>query len=304
MRIPWTTESEWHALRAPRVGASDVASLFGCGYRSLFQLWHEKKGDLPPEDLSDVERVTIGRNLEDGIAGAAVDLYGYQLAKVRYYLIDEVTSGLGASLDYEWDDHGTSYPCEIKNASWGSWRDNWITNTDGTIEAPLRFQLQVQAQLACANAQRGLLIALIAGERLVRCRMDRHEAAIAEIRRRVDAFWQSIADNVEPEPQMPRDLAAANSVWPGGEGAADLSGDQRIEEHLRLIADLRIDAKRIDEEIDRSKAELLRFCSEHKLAAVKADHGRISRKWKEAVPEQVITRPAKHAHYELRITTA
>src|SRR5262245_12392736 len=100
-RVQIQSRDHWLQLRAERIGASDVPALFGdCGYRSHFELWHEKHGDLPPPDLSQDERVVIGRNLEHGIASAASELFNYDLRQADFYLIDDKQPGLGATLDY------------------------------------------------------------------------------------------------------------------------------------------------------------------------------------------------------------
>jgi putative phage-type endonuclease len=302
-RVQIQSRAHWHELRAPRIGASDVAALFDCGFITHFQLWHQKSGQLPVEDLSDNERVVIGKNLEYGIAIAASELYGYELRQADFYCIDDEQTGLGATLDFELIEDGKSFPTEIKNASWGSWRDNWITHEDGTVEAPLRYLLQVQAQLACTNAERGLLIALIAGDRIVRCPIVRHAGAIAEIRKRVAAFWQSIRDNEPPPAEMPRDLDAAKVVWPGGEGFADLSGDPDIEGWLQQLADLRADRRRVEDAIKGIEGTVLEYCVRNQFASVKAQRGRISCKQKEATPARAVQFKAQPAKIELRVTT-
>lgn len=302
-RVQIQSREHWHELRAPHIGASDVSALFDVGFITHFQLWHQKAGALPAEDLSENERVVLGRNLEFGIAGAAAELYGYELRKADFYCIDDEQPGLGSTLDFELVEDGKAYPAEIKNASWGSWRDNWLTHEDGTVEPPLRYLLQVQAQIACTNAQRGLLIALIAGDRIVRCPIVRHAAAIAEIRQRVGAFWQSIREGNPPPAEMPRDFDAAKVVWPGGEGAADLSGDPDIEQWLQQLAGLRADRRRVEDAITGVEGTVLEYCVRNQFASVKAEGGRISCKQKEATPARAVQFKAQPAKIVLRITT-
>ena len=302
-RIPIQSREHWFELRGPRIGASDVPTLFGVGYRSPFDLHYEKHKDLPPEDLSENPRVVIGRNLEDGIAGAAADLHGFKLRKCDYYLIDAVEPGLGCTLDFELLEGTDFYPAEIKNESWGSHKDHWITHDDGTVEPPLRFLLQVQAQLACTGAPRGLLIVLVAGDRIVHCMIERHEPAIAEIRRRVAAFWKAVANHTPPPAEMPRDLGTAKLVWPAGEGEADLRGDPDIEGWLKTLAELRSHRASVQHEIETVEGQVLAYCTKHKFAAITAQAGRISCKQKPAKPERQVTYKAQPSKVELRIST-
>jgi hypothetical protein len=298
------SESQWHELRAKNVGASDVAALFDCGFQSKFQLWHEKRGTLQREDLSDNERVVLGRCLEGGIATAASELYGLNLYKADCYVTDDVTPGLASTPDFFLNDNGVEIPVEVKNASWGAWRDNWIIHEDGAVEPPLRYLLQVQTQLACLNAPRGILIALISGDRIVRCDIPRHQESIGEIRRRVAAFWDSVAEGEEPEAQLPRDLDAMKRVWGAGEGSVDLSGDPDVEGWLNLIADLRATKKRFETDIDITEGHVLKYCVDAGYAAVKCNAGRISVKTRPAKDARMVEYKAQPAKIEMRITAA
>jgi putative phage-type endonuclease len=303
MRIPIQDEANWHELRASRIGASEVAALFGCGYQSHFQLWHEKKGDLAHTDYSDNERVVLGRCLEAGIAEAASELFGYQFLKATDYHTDDQCPGLGATLDYWLVSNNGTVPAEIKNASWGSFKDDWIIHEDGFTEAPLRFQLQVQTQLACTGADAALLVALISGDRIVRCEMPRHEEAIAEIRARVRAFWDSIENNVEPPAEMPRDFDAAKRVWPGGHAAVDLHGDPDIEAWLSQLAELRDVRKRVEADADVIEATVMRYCVDNDYASITANGGRVSCKTMPAKPAHTRQFKAQPERIQLRITT-
>lgn len=303
MRVVIEDQEHWHALRSQCIGASDVANLFGCGYKSLFQYWHEKHGELAPEDFTDNERVILGRHLEDGIASAAGELYGYKLAKARAHYTDDVTGGLlGATPDYFMDIEDSDTVVEVKNASWGAFKDDWIIHEDGFVECPLRFQLQVQAQLACTGAANGILIALISGDRIVRCFQPRHETAIAAIRDKVMDFHSSLEENREPPADMPQDYDAAKRVWVGGPGQADMRGDTRIETWLASMGELRQTAKAVEADIKKIQGEVLAYCTSNGLASITADGGRISCKWRDPKPEHDKHFKAQPGHHELRIT--
>lgn len=304
MQVQLESEEQLHSLRARHVGASEVAALFGCGYQSHFQLWHEKKGDLAHTDYSDNERVVLGRCLEQGIAQAATELYGYPLLKATSYYTDEECPGLGATPDYMLVREAGVFPAEVKNASWGSFKDNWIIHEDGYAEPPLRFSLQVQVQLACTNAAAGLLIALVSGDRIIRCEIPRHEEAIAEIRRRVDLFWHSIEHNDEPPAEMPADMDAAKRVWHAGDGTVDLRGDPDVESWLNQLAELRDMRKRLEADADVIEAKVMAYCVQNQYAAVTANAGRISCKQREAKPAREVHFKAQPAKIELRITTS
>ncbi|HZO54869.1 MAG TPA: YqaJ viral recombinase family protein [Bryobacteraceae bacterium] len=303
MRIEICNDSHWHDLRRNRIGASEVGALFGCGYQTKFELWHEKKGDLEHADYSDNERVVLGRCLEEGIAKAASELYGYNLTKATHYYDDDDCPRLGATPDYFLVRGGGEWPAEVKNASWGAFKDNWIIHEDGFTEPPLRFQLQVQTQLACTRANVGLLIALISGDRIVRCEIPRHHEAIVEIRRRVTEFWRTIEANEEPPAEMPADMDAAKRVWRAGDGNVDLTGDPDVEGWLHQIRELRELKKRTEADADVIEGRILSYCVTNHYAAITANGGRVSCKQREAKPAHTRLFKEQPAKIELRITT-
>lgn len=297
------SEVHWHALRAKHVGASEVAALFGCGYQTHFQLWHEKRGDLEHEDFRDNERVILGRCLESGIASAAQQLYGLDLVKADCYITDDTTPGLGSTPDYFTQQDGIQIPVEVKNASWGQWKDNWIIHEDGSVEPPLRYLLQVQTQLACTGANRAILVALISGDRVVRCDIEWHGDAIDEIRRRVREFWASIANDEEPPADFGRDGDAMRQVWTAGEGSIDLTGDPDIEHELETLAELRDGKRRFEGDIDVLEDRLLKYCVDNRYASVRCNAGRISVKNRPAKSARMVEYRAQPAKIEMRVTT-
>jgi len=304
MRYTIENKAHWHELRQSRIGASEVAALFGCGYQSQFQLWHEKRGDLAHANYDDNERIVLGRCLEAGIADAAHILYDYELRRADAYYTDDECPGLGCTPDYFLVMEGGEFPAEVKNASWGAFKDHWLIHEDGFTEPPLRFSLQVQTQLACTGAAVGLLIALISGDRIVRCEIPRHDEAIAEIRRRVAAFWESVANHVEPPAEMPGDMDAAKRVWHTGDGSVDLRGDPDVESWLTNLAELRAARKRIEADESLIDGQVLAYCTKNQFAAISANGGRVSCKTVPAKPAHTVQFKAQPQKLSLRITTS
>lgn len=292
---------EWYQKRATHLGASETACLFGCGYQSFYDLWMTKAGRLAAEDFSQNERIIIGAEVEDGIARAAARLHKLQLIKADEYVTDDTVAGLGCTPDYYLVESGGVIPVEVKNSSWGTFRDAWY-QTDEGIEPPERFSLQLQTQIACLDAQEGLLIALIAGERIELVRMARHERAIAEIRKRVTAFWDSIRKGIEPEPALPGDIDTFKRTHVfDGEQQVDLSGDPDIEGWLMQLRALRDAVKRFEDDKTLIEGKVLKFCLDNDYAAVRAEHGRISVKQRPAKDAHTVQYKAQPARIEMRI---
>lgn len=190
-------EAHWHEVRAKHIGGSEIAALFGLStFTSKWQLWMEKSGRIPPEDISSNKAVQAGTFLESGIASWAAHRWGMAVSKVADYYTADDTPGMGASFDFITSEGN---PVEIKWAS--SFVSHWEYEGDVIIDAPEAYILQVQHQLACTDAEYGWLIGLIRDEPR-RMKIPRNENIIGAIKGEVAAFWKSIEDGIEPEPDL------------------------------------------------------------------------------------------------------
>lgn len=276
-------KAERARTRRKRIGSSEVAVLFGLDdRRTPFELWHQKAGNLPEPDLSDDERVFWGTVLEPAIGQGIAAREGWKIRKVRRYIVHPTLAGMGASLDYEIYDHPRGpAPLEIKNVDWLVAR-KW---PDGL--PPLRFELQVQHQLACLpNRSWAALGVLIGGNSLKIFEYDRHPPAIAKIERAVAEFWRSIEENRPPEPDFERDLSTLETLYetarPGS--VRDLRGDRRLEELCAEYESAREDEAAAEQRKRAAKAAILTviqdtetvFCEGFKILAPERAGGEVA----------------------------
>lgn len=192
-------QTHWHELRSQHIGASDVAALFDMSpFTTLWQLWMEKSGNLPPEDLSDNKSVQAGTFLESGIANWAAHRWDMKVKKVVDYYTADDCPGMGASLDFQTDG---GHPVEIK---WSAHGDGWEYEGDTITCAPDNYVLQVLHQMACTDAEYGWLIALIRNEPR-RMKVPRSEEIISKIKSHVAKFWDSVRAGEEPPVDFNKD---------------------------------------------------------------------------------------------------
>ena len=212
----------WLAHRAGRIGASEVGALFGVGHTPLYTLWHVKAGNVPPPSLDDDERVFWGQVLEPAIAAGLATLNGWRL-RPALYAEHPTVPGMGASPDFDilGDDGQPAALLEVKNVAFDVHRAAWGD------EPPLHILLQAQAQMACTGLSLCHVGALVAGNTPRTYAVPRRPAVIAEIERRVTAFWRSIAEGRAPEPTgHDRDAETVRALHPDLDDAeADLSDD-------------------------------------------------------------------------------
>ena len=192
-------QTHWHELRSKHIGASEVAALFDMSpFTTLWQLWMEKSGKLPPEDLSDNKSVQAGTFLESGIANWAAHRWDMKIEKVVDYYTADDCPGMGASLDFQTDG---GHPVEIK---WSAHGDGWEYEGDTITCAPDNYVLQVLHQMACTDAEYGWLIALIRNEPR-RMKVPRSVEIISKIKSHVAKFWDSVSCGAEPPVDFDKD---------------------------------------------------------------------------------------------------
>lgn len=233
-RIPYTTQDEWHAIRAVHIGGSEVASLFNTfrlpdgtlAYCHLFEdapedgefigavssycsgvrLWHQKQGAIEPESFDKNAVATAGRYFESGIAEWARDKYkdkniypdypDLDIRKVDDYIEHPTIPGMGASLDYEIPNHPSGHTAmDCKLLRAEIWRDEW----KDTGEPPLHIILQLHHQMACTGMQHGLVAARVDSGDLHLIDVPRNEDVITKCEKAVAAFWEAIEAGREPD---------------------------------------------------------------------------------------------------------
>ena len=253
-RIHVKNEAEWHELRAQNVGASEVAALFDChDYMTHFELWHQKAGTIPPDDLSENDRVFWGSTLEPAIADGVRKRMGWTVRKIRTYWEHPTVKGCAASLDYEIVSHERGPGIlQIKTTDKFAFMD-W---EDG--DPPMQYELQVQQEMAVSGRSWGALAVLVGGNDLQIFIRDRHDPMIEKIEAAVANFWESIRERKEPTPDFDRDLDVIKGL-PGFElskSVIDLSKDNAAHALCAEYMECNAAEKQAKDRKDAIKAEL------------------------------------------------
>jgi putative phage-type endonuclease len=200
------SEGHWLELRAQNINSTEISALFGCSpYMTEFELWHNKKNAVVGTSI-DNERVKWGTRLEHSIAAGIAEDQGWVVEQMKEYLSNPHLR-IGSSFDYiiknaDGTPHGL---LEIKNVDGLVYKNTWVENEDGSIEAPLHIELQVQHQMLLSNAPLAYIGALVGGNRVVLTKRERNEKVINGILERVIKFWQSINADQPPTPDFTKD---------------------------------------------------------------------------------------------------
>lgn len=210
-------EQDWLSMRRQDVTSTEVSALFGCNpYMTEFELWHRKHDNLAVV-LEQNERMKWGNRLQDSIAAGIAEDNNWTIRRMAEY-IHNTELRLGASFDFEYipvDDgkkggivgdllYSKSGIFEVKNVDSLAFKDGWIVDGDD-VQAPPHIEIQVQVQLALSKKHSARIGTLIGGNHVVLIEREPDEVVIAQIRKKVSEFWDSVKNNQEPKPDFNRD---------------------------------------------------------------------------------------------------
>lgn len=240
--------------RTKSIGASDApAVLLG----PQFPLWAEKCGLAEPPDLDQIEAVKRGRQLEPIIARM---FYEETNRVVAYNGLGEVSyhpdlSWMTATLDArQHDGRRPLGALEIKNVGEYN-RAEWEEEP-----GPLKFQIQLQHQLAVTELKWGSLCALVGGNKLRWFDMDRDQKFIDAMIDTEAFFWTQVQERIAPPPDgsiATRDTL--RRMFPQDDGetiSLPVEATKWDDVRLSAKADLKVNEAQIQEAENRIKAAL------------------------------------------------
>lgn len=192
---------EWHEHRRQCIGASEVPAILGVpgAYGTPLQIWAEKRGIGldDKDDDSKSELLHFGLALEPVIADEFHRRTKFIVLPEDRQFISKPYPFLGCSLD-RWFREETAKPddedpLDLKNTSIFM-REEW----EGTV--PLRYNVQVQAQMAVTGRERAALAVLIGGNQFRWAIIERNQRFIDLMLEKLDKFWELVQRDIMPEP--------------------------------------------------------------------------------------------------------
>lgn len=259
-------EQHWLALRAQDITSTESAALFGVSpYVTRFELWHEKR-DAATLKLPPNERMEWGVALQDAIAAKFARDRAFDHRRMDEYM-RLADARMGSSFDFEFGQTvGEGNPRyikslgEIKNVDFVAFRDGWA-ETEFGIEAPTHIEVQVQHQMHVSGIAQCYIVALVGGNRVVVLERSYDATVGANIEAAVRAFWRSIDEGIEPEPNFRRDADFIGKLYGYAEPnkVIDASGNDRLAYLANVYNTARDAAKSAEEDRESAKAEMLRI---------------------------------------------
>lgn len=247
----------WLEERRGGIGGSDAAAAVGLSpYKTPYQLYLEKRGEVEPEDLSNNERVEWGIRLEDAVAEGYMARTGWRVHRVNKIQRHPHLPFMLANLDRRIV--GAKRGLEIKTvddlaAKFGEW------GPTGTDLVPTTYHLQVMHYYAVTGYEEFDVAALVGGNELRIYHIPRDESVIADLVKLEGLFWEGVEAGIPPDVKS---VADARMRFPKSV-TSPIEATTEIVDDLALLAALNANAKQNEQNIDAVKGRICGFMGEH-----------------------------------------
>ena len=184
---------EWLDWRTKGIGGSDVSVIAGINpYKSVYQLWLEKTGQIEPEQEEN-EYTHFGTVLEPVIKKEFMERTGLKVRAKKMLLQSSEYPFMLADLDGVINENGELCILEAKTAS-AYKQDLWKRGV------PAEYILQVQHYMAVTKAKKAYVAALVGGNRFYFHEIERDEEFIRKMIEMESYFWEhNVMSGIEPE---------------------------------------------------------------------------------------------------------
>ena len=256
----------WLDQRKKGIGGSDIAPMLGLSkWRSAYQLYLDKRGELPEQD--DSEAMYWGRELEPVIRNRYEMETGYTVTQ-EDIITDPVYPFMLANIDGRIDKNRI---LEIKTARTG---DGW--GEVNSAEIPLAYSLQCQWYLGRTGAAVCDVAVLIGGSdfRLYQIKED------IDLQRMLETaaieFWDRVTHGEPPDVVTYED---ATERYGRASAAGDVWATEEVFDAWQELKEVRLDIKHYEEKEEQLKAQLCKFMADNYDTIVDPD-GKPIATWK------------------------
>jgi putative phage-type endonuclease len=231
------------------IGGSDIAKIMGLSrWGTPLSLWAEKTQKIPAKDLSDVEAVELGTDLEEFVAKKFTQKTGkavrrspklYQHPDYPYMVahVDRLVTGSDELLE-----------CKTCSAFK---KDEWEND-----EIPQEYILQVMWYLGITGRRIGHIAVLIGGQSFKYKQIEFDSELFDTMVESAKEFWQHVQENTPPavmanDDETLKDLYADHSeimieLYPTDEETAQAA--QTLEERIAYLQEVKAHIKSLQDE--------------------------------------------------------
>lgn len=181
----------WLKARRNGIGGSDAGVIVGVSkWKSPYQLWLEKTGEVEPEDISDKEAVHFGTQLEQLVADEFCEREGKKVHRCGLYRSKEHPF-MTASFDRLVVGEQAGLECKTSNA--------FARNAWDTGDIPPQYYVQCQHYMMVSGLPRWYIACLVGGQHFTVWTIERDEEDISILRDAETEFWRKVTEHIVPD---------------------------------------------------------------------------------------------------------
>lgn len=268
------SRKEWLEIRRRGIGGSDAGVILGVNqYKTVHELYLEKRGEIEPPDLSDNEAVHFGNILEDVVAEEYARRTGTKVRRVNQVLHHPTITILQANIDRMLVGQKKGLECKTT----GVFTDGW--GKPGTDEVPESYLAQCMHYMIVTGCREWDLAVLIGGQKFSIYTIN-YDVDLAK--NMIDMsieFWDSVKTGVAP----PIEYAHRSTndlirrMYPGTNGQSVELPQEAFDWHAKLVAAKTV-KKQADAEAEEAKNALLAMIGENAIGILPQNAGNYTRK--------------------------
>lgn len=287
-RVTDITHDQWLEYRRTGIGGSDAATVVGLNpYSSLYTLYNDKLGLLPPKESTEAMRQ--GHDLEQYVADRWMEATGKTCRHNNFMWRSSVHGCMLADIDREVVGENAGLECKTTSVY------NHADLENGEI--PLTYYVQCQHYMAVMGFDRMYLAVLVLNRGFYHFAIERSPEEIAVLTDAEETFWR---DHVLPHVPPPIDgsestLDTLSKLYPAvqPEGICPLS--RQAADDLAAIEELTVQRKDLDAAIRAAKARVMEEMGD--LPAGACEGWRVS--WKTQTRSTIDTARLRRDHPDL-----
>ncbi len=231
------------------IGGSDIAAIMGMSrWKTPLKLWTEKTQKLPAPDLSNVEAVELGSDLEEFVAQKFSQKTGKAVRKAPKMYVHSEYSYMVAHIDRLVT--GTDELLECKTASFFK-KDEWEND-----EIPQEYILQVMWYLGITGRKVGHIAVLIGGQSFKYKQIEFDQELFDQMVEAAKEFWDCVKNDNPPKVMADDDVTLKDLYSTNNEFMIELYPDseetkkamESLEEKVSYLQEIKMHIKEMEAE--------------------------------------------------------
>jgi len=267
------------------IGGSEIAIILGKSrYSSPYELWAIKTGRLKPKDLSQIEAVELGTDLEDFVAQKFAQKTGLKVRRAPKVYQHPDYPYMVAHVDRLISDTNEILECKTANASKGKEWENDI---------PIEYVYQVQWYMGITGRKSAWIACLIGGQKFDYKQITFDPTLFDKMVEKAVKFW-SMVQNDTPPAVTSQDVEVLVEVFPTT-NTEEMIENEELNDLIAYRQELQMHIDEMSKEKDEITAQLQEYIGDRQ--------GLLTSKykvtWKEQTSSRLNTTMLKQEHPEI-----